>query len=127
MKQKAEQTSIAGQQAEQAASLFLQQQGYTLLDQNYRFKGGEIDLILRNNKRLLFAEVRMRNNPHYGDGAESVTYAKQRRISRTALHYLQRHPQFDAYDLRFDVLSATHDGQQYQFNWFKEAFWPGDN
>jgi putative endonuclease len=69
----------------------------------------------------------MRNNPHYGDGAESVTYAKQRRISRTALHYLQRHPQFDAYDLRFDVLSATYDGQQYQFNWFKEAFWPGDN
>lgn len=128
MKQKAAQSSISGHHAEQAAAHFLQQQGLTPVERNYRFSGGEIDLILKQGDvRLIFVEVRLRNNPHFGDGAASVTPAKQRRISRTALHFLQRHPNFDDYELRFDVLSTSQVDGVYQFDWIKEAFWPGDN
>ena len=109
-----------------AASRFLQQQGLQLITRNYRFKGGEIDLICSDRQQLVFVEVRMRNNQYYGSGAETVTLNKQRKLSNTALHYLQHNPRYEAHELRFDVLSATQQGGTFQFEWFKEAFWPGD-
>lgn len=75
---------------------------------------------------LIFVEVRLRNNPHYGSGAESITSSKQQRIAQTALHYLQHHPQYQSYEIRFDVLSATLKDGQYDFDWIKEAFYPDE-
>jgi len=72
-------------------------------------------------------EVRLRSNRNYGSGADTVTPAKQNRLSRTALHYLQSNPQYEEWAIRFDVVSATLDKDQYQFHWIEEAFWPGDN
>lgn len=126
MKQKANHSSSQGAAAETAAASFLQQQGLLLISRNYRFKGGEIDLIFEELQRLIFVEVRMRNNRRYGSGAESVTLSKQQKLSNTALHYLQQHPRYEAHEIRFDVLSATQQQGTFQFEWFKEAFWPGD-
>ncbi len=127
MKQKPSRSTTAGEAAELACANFLQQQGLRLLSRNYRFKGGEIDLILQQGSSLLiFVEVRMRNHLHFGSGAESVTPSKQRRITRTTLHYLQKHPALQEFDIRFDVISVTGQPGNFQFDWFKEAFWPGD-
>ncbi len=127
MKQKAFSSTTRGAAAEQAAATFLQQQGLRLITRNYRFKGGEIDLILEEGAPLLvFVEVRMRNNRQFGSGAESVTFSKQQKLSKTALHYLQHHPGYQTYEIRFDVLSISEHQGAFQFEWFKEAFWPGD-
>ncbi len=128
MKQKAPKSTSVGERAETAAARFLEQKGFTLIERNYRFRGGEVDLILSNrNRLLLFVEVRQRSNPHFGTGAESVTIGKQRRLAGTANHYLQRHTEFDGFSLRFDVISVSVINGAYQFEWFQEAFWPGDN
>ena len=98
-------THIKGQQAEEWALAYLQAQGFQLVVQNYACKMGEIDLIMHKANLLLFIEVRTRNTSAYGGAAASITYAKQRKISRTAALFLQTHARFGNDDCRFDVIA----------------------
>lgn len=119
---------MAGHDAELAAAAHLKMNGLKLVTSNYSCRAGEIDLIMRlDHSLIIFVEVRLRNNRDYGSGADTVTPAKQNRLSRTALHFLQRHPQYEEWAMRFDVVSVTHEYGDYRFNWIEEAFWPGDN
>lgn len=92
-----------GQLAEALAARFLQAQGCTLLAQNFRVKGGEIDLIARDGETLLFVEVRLRSSQAFGGAAASITATKQRRIILAARHYLARW-RGEVPDCRFDCL-----------------------
>lgn len=110
-----------GKQIEQAACRFLQRQGLALVTQNYLCRGGEIDLIMRDDQTLVFVEVRFRKHRRYGGALESIDLRKQSRIIHTAGHYLQHHP--GAYSAcRFDVLAASPLRDDYAFNWIKDAF-----
>ena len=80
--------STTGAQAEQLAAQFLQRRGLKLLQQNYRCRYGEIDLILQDADTLVFAEVRLRQHSRFGGAAASIDSAKQGRLIRTAQHYL---------------------------------------
>ncbi len=111
-----------GQIAEQNALNFLQSRGLRLLQQNYRFKTGEIDIIMRDQDTLVFVEVRYRKSDRYGSGAESITIAKRRRIINTAKHFLMK-KKYTEQPCRFDVISAsgpTDDGMK--LDWIKNAF-----
>ncbi len=97
-------TAETGRQAEAAAEYFLAQQGFSLLQRNFRTRTGEIDLIMTKGNLAIFVEVRYRANPQFGTGAESVSVSKQRKIIRTAQMFLQKHPNiWEQY--RFDVVS----------------------
>ncbi len=80
--------STRGAQAEQLAAQLLQGRGLKLLQQNYRCRYGEIDLILQDADTLVFAEVRLRQHSAFGGAAASIDAAKQRRLIRAAQHYL---------------------------------------
>lgn len=113
---------LIGQIAEQTALAFLKSKGLELLVQNYRFKTGEIDIIMRDQDTLVFVEVRYRKSNRHGSGAESVTFSKRKRIINTAKHYLLTKKYTDKL-CRFDVISAsgqTHDGMK--LDWIKNAF-----
>lgn len=107
-----------GKQAEDMACEFLKKKGFELLDRNYRSKMGEIDLIMRKGNDIIFAEVRARNHPLYGDALESVTPYKQAKIIKTAMHYLQYKNWFDKVNCRFDVIAIY----QHQCEWIQHAF-----
>ena len=94
-------TSRTGQDAENQAAQFLAGQGMVLVARNYRCRGGEIDLICRDGKVLVFVEVRLRRNPDFGGAAASITASKRRRLILAARHYLLRHPDRDC---RFDCV-----------------------
>lgn len=107
-----------GQEAEQFAATFLQQQGLKLLEKNYSCKFGEIDLIMRDSKSLVFVEVRLRKNSNFGGAAASITYSKQLKLRKTAEFYLQQHGNSPC---RFDAIlmqQASMDG----IEWIKNAF-----
>jgi putative endonuclease len=91
-----------GNVAEQQAVLFLQQQGLKLVQQNFRCRSGEIDIIAFDRDTLVFVEVKLRQNQNYASAGESITYSKQQRILRTAQYFLYTHPQYQNCDLRFD-------------------------
>lgn len=107
-----------GAAAEQAACRYLEQQGLVLLERNYRCRAGEVDLIMRDGDQLVFVEVRSRRNRRYGGPAESVTRAKQQRLSRAAAYYLLLHP--DNAPCRFDVIAILQ--QDNRLEWIKDAF-----
>ncbi|MBC7944130.1 MAG: YraN family protein [Burkholderiales bacterium] len=109
----------AGAEAEHAAADFLKQQGLVLLEQNFRSRYGEIDLILRQGKTLVFVEVRLRSNPNFGSAAESITYAKQRKLVRTAQFFLaERGMNQQACSCRFDAVLFGGAG----ISWIQNAF-----
>ena len=96
-----------GTTEEQLAADFYEAQGYTVLQKNYRRKTGEIDLIVRSEKILVFCEVKYRKTLKYGDPAEAVTAEKQARIYRTAQWYLKENRIPLNAPMRFDVVSIT--------------------
>lgn len=113
-------TTRTGQRAEDAAARFLSQRKLAVLARNYRCRGGEIDLVCRDGKTLVFVEVRLRRNAGFGGAAASITPVKQRRIVLAAQHYLAATGKHDR-DCRFDcVLIDGADGQRIE--WMRNAF-----
>lgn len=100
-----------GKQGETAALEFLQTQGMTLVEQNYRIRAGEIDLIMRHKDFLVFVEVRTRNSTGHGSAIDSINYAKRRQIERVARHYLKERNISATVFCRFDVVGITPDPQ----------------
>lgn len=73
-----------GREQECHAWAFLRGHGLELLDQNVRFRCGELDLICRHRGEIVFVEVRMRTDRRYGGALESVNHAKQSRLRLAA-------------------------------------------
>ena len=94
-----------GAQGEADAKAFLLQKGAKILEANYRRPTGEIDIIARQGKTLLFVEVKRRSSLRYGRPAEAVDRAKQGHILRTAALYMQEKGLDDA-PVRFDVIEV---------------------
>jgi putative endonuclease len=67
----------AGARAEDQCAELLRRAGLRILARNWHCRHGEIDLVAEEGGTLVFAEVRLRRNPHYGGAAESVTRAKR--------------------------------------------------
>ena len=78
----------AGAAAEDLAAAFLRRRGLTIVERNFRCRGGEIDLVARDGAALVFVEVRLRRSGSHGGAAASVDAAKQRRVLRAARLYL---------------------------------------
>ena len=75
---------------EDIAKRYLQKRGYRIIEQNYRTRYSEIDLIAYDHKTLVFVEVRTKNSEEFGTPEDSLTRRKIRRLSRGALIYLAR-------------------------------------
>jgi putative endonuclease len=113
--------SRLGRSAEIAAAAALGKLGYHIVASNFRCRHGEIDLIAKEGGYLVFIEVRCKRNDSYGTPAESITPAKQRKISITAQHYLHAHNIKDI-DCRFDVAAVTLVDGKLSVDIIKNAF-----
>lgn len=105
-------TGLAG---EDEALAYLKQRGLTLVERNFRCKGGELDLVMQDGQTLVFVEVRKRTDDRHGGAAASVTVAKQRRLIRASQTFLLRHSAPPP--CRFDVIAIDNG----VLNWLKDA------
>jgi putative endonuclease len=110
-----------GKRGESQAARQLKKQGYKIIQQNYRSRLGEIDIIAKDKKTLVFVEVKARSSSGYGHPKSAVTHAKQRKISITALGYLKETGQTRA-KARFDVVTVLGAGPNPQIEVVKNAF-----
>jgi putative endonuclease len=110
-----------GQSSEQLAAEFLRRMGYRILATNFRSKLGEIDIIARDDKTLVFVEVKARASSRFGSPKAAVTPAKQRKISMAALDYLKRCGLTGA-SARFDVVAIDTAGGKTEIEVVKNAF-----
>lgn len=95
-----------GRIGETLAIEYFKAQGYEICEQNYRTRSGEIDLIVQREKRVAFVEVKTRRSSKFGPPQAAVTPAKQKQISKIALHYLQTHNLLDT-PCQFDVVAIV--------------------
>ncbi len=77
-----------GDLGEKLAKKFLIGKGYKIIQENFKVRKGEIDIIGRQGKKLVFIEVKTRTNSAFGYPEEALTYTKKQRIRRAALRYL---------------------------------------
>lgn len=108
-----------GKKYEDLAQQYLIKQGLKLKARNVRFKVGEIDLIMLDQEQLVFIEVRFRQNDSFGGAAASVNHAKQNKLIKAALSYLQQEFGNNPPSCRFDVIAM---GNNEQIQWIKNAF-----
>ncbi len=107
-----------GALAEESAAEFLKGRGLRLLERNYSCRFGEIDLIMRDGRTLVFVEVRYRRNKSFGGAIESITAAKREKLLRAARHYMAVTQEFPA--CRFDAVLLSGDTQELE--WIENAF-----
>ena len=101
-----------GKKGEEIAGKLLTEKGYEILERNYRFGHGEIDIIAKDPKDsyTVFVEVKARQNLEYGEPEYAVTKNKQKQIKKMAELYL-----FDKeileMECRFDVVTVLLQGK----------------
>src|SRR3954447_3615409 len=91
----------AGLSAETRAALLLLCKGYRIVARRWKCPVGEVDLIARRGRLLIFVEVKARDR--LDDAAEALTVRQQRRIAAAAEAWLGRHPKHADSDIRFDA------------------------
>lgn len=88
------------------ACAFLRHNGYKILYRNFRGRrGGEVDIVCRDDDTLVFVEVKTRTREDFGRPADAVNAAKQKLIARGALAWLQLLDNPDIL-VRFDVVEV---------------------
>jgi putative endonuclease len=111
-----------GDAAEERASRHLEGSGFTIVERNFRMRGGEIDIVARKADVLVFVEVRSREVPGFGTPEESVTPAKRRRIVAAARRYLSNVPPSSWREARFDVIAIEGSGDTAELRHYPAAF-----
>ncbi len=97
------------------AAAFLRRQGMRLLEKRYRAAHGEIDLIAREGRTVVFVEVKTRPRGRLDSGLSAVDARKRGHIRSAAKEYLRRH---GGEDYRFDVIEITAAGLRHIKNAF---------
>jgi len=98
-----------GLEAEELAARFLEARGWRIRARNWPCRYGELDVVAEREGIVCFVEVRMRSSAVWGDPAHTVSFAKQRRVVKAALHYLYAH-ELRGRMMRFDVISVVGRG-----------------
>ncbi len=100
-----------GESGERVAALFLEQQGFRIVERNWRSQTprGEIDLIVEDANGLAFVEVRTRRGTAYGAPEESLTRRKRRTLIAVAQEYVAAHPQYHDCAWRIDLIAIELD------------------
>jgi putative endonuclease len=107
-----------GAAAEALAARFLERKGLAIVERNFRCRAGEIDLIARDGRTIVFVEVRFRGSEAFGGARASIDRTKQRRILRAARHYLAARPEEVC---RCDVVLLDRLDER-RVEWIRDAF-----
>jgi putative endonuclease len=110
-----------GDAGESMAVDFLQNEGLRILQRNYRFDRGEIDIVAEDRDELVFVEVKSRRTRSHGSPEESLTPSKEAFLKRTAEGYLLEH-HIDRRPCRFDVIAVEWVSGQPEIRHLKNVF-----
>jgi putative endonuclease len=110
-----------GRRGEEVALRFLRKNGYRILEKNYLCKMGEVDIIAKEKDTLTFIEVKTRTSTEFGPPQLAVDTAKQRQLSKVALHYLKE-KRLEEVKARFDVVSVILGTKGEEIELIRDAF-----
>ena len=113
-----------GMRGEDLACNYLEKNKCIILERNFRFKGGEIDIIAKDGEYFVFIEVKYRSLSAFGMASEAVNYPKQKKICRGCDFYRMKRGLGDFAPIRFDVIALDVNSAtgKTQIQWIKNAF-----
>ncbi len=114
-------STSTGSKGEQIAMRHLKGLGFEILEMNYRFQHGEIDIVALDGDTLVFCEVKMRTGDQFGDPEYAITQKKQQQLRKTAKGYLYEH-EINEQDCRFDVVAIRMNKRAHEINYIRNAF-----
>lgn len=101
-------TRAVGILGEDMAAKYLKKQGYKIVERNFSSQLGEIDIVAKDGRYVVFVEVKRRKSDKFGLPREAVTEHKQQTIVRCASLWLAKHKLSGAL-VRFDVVEIFQD------------------
>ncbi|MDP9292424.1 MAG: YraN family protein [Verrucomicrobiota bacterium] len=111
-----------GERGEKLAAQFLRRSGFKILYRNFRApRGGEVDIVCRDDDTLVFVEVKTRSSEDFGSPAEAVNRDKQKLIARGAMAWLRLLDHPDVF-FRFDIVEIVIEENVPRFSLIKNAF-----
>lgn len=109
-----------GQKGEGVAVKYLKKKGYKIIEQNFKTRIGEIDIIAEDRGTLAFIEVKTRESIEFGWPFEAVTKFKRRKIANVAMLFLKKLKEVPA--CRFDVVSIYFGAGKPEIELIRDAF-----
>lgn len=106
-KARGREADLLGRQAEEKVATLLKQRGYEILAQRLQTGAGEIDLVVRNARSLVFVEVKARKN--LTDASYALLPRQQARLLRAAEAAMAHHAEWARPETRFDIALMAQD------------------
>lgn len=116
-RQEAKEFGVLG---EQIATRYLEDQGYVILDRNYRRGHKEVDIIALDHGEIAVVEVKTRTNEEYFTAEQAVDHQKRQNIIRVANNYVRRYHRSEP--IRFDIIAIVGNGPHAEIRHTKNAF-----
>jgi len=113
-----------GKKGEDLAADFLQNEGFQILERNWKNRFEEIDIIALENELLVIVEVKTRSSLAFGKPEESVGLRKQRLLVNAAEAYIKKYN--SDRETRFDIISVVTNGTGANIQHIRHAFSPFD-
>lgn len=112
---------LIGKYGEEIAVEYLENNKYKIIETNFSCKQGEIDIIAKDKKEIVFIEVKTRTNIMYGRPADAVTYYKKKHILQSIQYYLYIKKLENEF-VRIDIIEIYIKNNKYKINHIKGAF-----
>ena len=109
-----------GKKGEELAKQYLLKNNYQIIEQNFRTKLGEIDIIAKDKSELVFVEVKTRTNSQYGEPCEAVDRTKIKHMIRASEYYMYIKKLENEY-IRFDVIEVMFVNDKSTINHIKQV------
>jgi len=110
-----------GNWGEKLACSHMKKSGAKLIEQNFRWKGGELDLIFEKDEVLIFLEVRTREEDDFMHPLETIDERKCTKIRRTASYFYHRIWKKESV-CQFDIITIVGNPSLYKLEHFERAF-----
>jgi len=115
------QKKLLGAKGEKLAADFLCHHGFEIIDRNFRYGRGEIDIVARKDRLIIFCEVKTRTSSTFGKGEDAVDGRKQQQIRKVAEGYISE-KKLDNFDFRFDVVVVEINRGSTKIRVIEDAF-----
>ena len=114
-------TKEKGKEGEEKAVALLVEKGFEIIERNYRYGKGELDIIARDKDFLVFVEVKSRESLEYGKPEEAITKKKMSQIRKIAEAYLAEKNILNE-NIRFDVVAILFLNGEISIEHYENAF-----
>jgi putative endonuclease len=111
-----------GKQGEEIAAAYLAEEGYRIIDRNWRYGKGEVDIVCSKSQFIIFVEVKTRSTSYFGQPEEAVDKKKKAFLIRAADAYVNQ--KNIPLEVRYDIISIVISEHRHTIRHIEDAFYP---